>query len=314
MGRARTLILIRLIQEDALEPEKENLKPRHILYLTNPGSARGAQAVEPVVEVFQHHGVNCEHRELTLETRIPDELERGASSFDAIVLGGGDGTLNSAAADIVESGLPLGIIPLGTANDFAKSLSIPADPVAAAELVCQGRLDNVYLARINDNYCFNAANIGLGYKVRKENTHMVKRIWGFLSYAIAMLSAYRKQQPFMVQIKTGHQVYNMRCLQVCVGSGRYYGGGAQIAWDADPRDKNLVLYALERRHFLSMLKIGRALHRGELERIQSATRMDGDYFQISTTPVQGVTVDGEEAGLTPVECCLVSDPLQVFVP
>lgn len=289
------------------------LTPHRILYVTNPASAKGWQSVEPVGEVFRNAGIDWAHHELTLNTPVKTLLDRHPDT-DALVVGGGDGTLNCVAQAVIGSGLPMGIIPLGTANDFARSLGLPVNPEQAAEVICQGRLARVYPAEINERLCFNAANIGLGERVRRHNSNVLKKVWGFMSYSVAVYSAYRSQAPFEAVIQGENEQRRLSCLQIGIGAGRFYGGGAQVAHDADPRLQTMVLYALKPKGFWSLFRSGPALRRGELERVEAAVRMDDVHFEITTQPVQGVTVDGEAAGHTPVQCRVHSQGMPVFVP
>ncbi len=289
------------------------LTPHRILYLTNPASANGQQSVEPVGEVFRRAGIDWNHQILSLDTPVQTLLDRYPDT-EALVVGGGDGTLNCVAQAVLDTDMPLGIIPLGTANDFARSLGIPMNPEQAAEVICQGRLSRVYPAEINERLCFNAANIGLGERVRRHNSNVLKKVWGFMSYSVALYSAYRSQAPFEAVIHGRKEEQRLDCLQIGIGAGRFYGGGAQVAHDADPRLKTMVLYALKPKGFWSLFRSGPALRRGELERVEAAIRMDDTCFDITTRPVQGVTVDGEAAGHTPVRCRVHSQGMPVFVP
>lgn len=178
---------------------------KRILLLTNPYSARGGQSIQPAREVFADYGIDCIHEPLGDDRSPQDILSHLVGRIDAVVVGGGDGTLNTVAPAIVDSGLPLGLLPLGTANDFARSLSIPTDPAAAAKVIGQGETARVFPARVKGRYCFNAVNIGLGARVRRHTHNLLKRIWGYLSYAIALYFAYRDQTPFRAWIRSGDE-------------------------------------------------------------------------------------------------------------
>jgi diacylglycerol kinase family enzyme len=92
---------------------------------------------------------------------------------DLIAVGGGDGTLNAAADCVMQMNRPLGILPMGTANDLARTLGIPADLDAAVQIIAAGRTRRIDLDLVNGHPFFNVASIGLqGY-----------RTWHFAAWA-----------------------------------------------------------------------------------------------------------------------------------
>ena len=133
----------------------------------------------------------------------PPEVERlGAwivehrREVDLVIIGGGDGTLNAAADALIETGLPLGILPLGTANDLARTLGIPADLVAAGQVIAAGRTHRIDLGRVNGKHFFNVASLGLSVQVARELDADLKRRWGVLGYAFIVWRAIRGRRPF----------------------------------------------------------------------------------------------------------------------
>ena len=101
-----------------------------------------------------------------------DVISRRADHCDLVIVGGGDGTLNSAASGLAYTGLPLGVLPLGTANDFARTVGIPNDPVKAAEIIAAGNAKPVDLGEVNGHLFFNVASIGFSAELaaRTERT------------------------------------------------------------------------------------------------------------------------------------------------
>ena len=113
---------------------------------------------------------------------------------------GGDGTISSMAGAIHDTQLPLAILPLGTANDLAKSIGIPDDLDQACEAIIAGHTRRIDLGKVNDHYFFNAVNLGLGTEITHELTQESKQQWGVLSYAKALLNAVRKRHAFTLNI------------------------------------------------------------------------------------------------------------------
>ena len=105
-------------------------------------------------------------------------IRAAAGSYDCVIVGGGDGTLHAAAPALIETGLTLGILPLGTANDLARTLGIDQDPVAAARTIADGYAREVDLGEVNGHPYWNVASVGLSVELAGELTAETKRRWG----------------------------------------------------------------------------------------------------------------------------------------
>lgn len=189
-------------------------------------------------------------------------------TVDCVVMGGGDGTLNAAALALAETKLPLGVLPLGTANDFARTLDIPADLPAAAAVIADGLTRRVDLGIVNGHPFFNVASIGLSVRLTRELTAERKRRWGRFAYAIAAARALSQaRRPFTALIaRDGYAPERVKTPQIAVGNGRYYGGGMAVRESARIDDQCLDLYSLEVKGVIRLALMALALRKGEQRR------------------------------------------------
>src|SRR5690606_19750524 len=109
------------------------------LLLVNPRARAGESPLDPALAVFAEAGVTVARERFGSPGELAEVLERGAAGVDVIVVCGGDGTLRTAAAGVLASGKPLGILPMGTANDLARTLGIPTDLAEAARVIAAGQ-------------------------------------------------------------------------------------------------------------------------------------------------------------------------------
>ena len=151
---------------------------------------------------------------------------------DTVIVGGGDGTLNTIVDSLVEMNLPLGILPLGTANDLARTLNLPQTIPEACQVIASGYQKYIDLGWVNGKHFFNVASLGLSVAITKKLSRGMKRRWGILSYGITALQAIAQTRPFHAKILTNEQVISVKTIQIAIGNGRYYGGGMAIAADA----------------------------------------------------------------------------------
>ena len=175
----------------------------------------------------------------------PDELERVDGRPDRIVVAGGDGTIASVAELASELGVPLGVIPGGTANDFARVNGLPFDPVEAARLAATGtELRPLELGRLADGRPFvNSAAAGLA-SVAGRRAQPLKSRFGPLAYGIGRrprrgVRAARCRSCVRVD---GAEVFDGDAWQVIVACTGAFGGGSGIgAADSNDGDLDVVI-------------------------------------------------------------------------
>ena len=147
---------------------------RRALLIVNRKARSGLRAIDNVMQVLEAGGVDIVETEMAGRDQVCAEIREEAGGIDLVVIGGGDGTLNAAAPALVETGLPLGILPLGTANDLARTLELPADPVAAASVITAGHTRPVDLGEVNGIFYFNVASIGFSAHLARRLTAEAK--------------------------------------------------------------------------------------------------------------------------------------------
>lgn len=286
------------------------------LVIINANSRSGRESRDRVIDLLRDAGLELEVPVLHSPDDISPLVYAHRDKVDALVLGGGDGTLQNAAQVLAETRLTLGIIPLGTANDLARTLGIPSDIEQACRVIAAGHASPVDLGRVNGHYFFNVANIGLGVEVQKALTASagLKRKWGALSYARAALDAYRRQKPFSVRIEAGEERYVLRVVQVAVGNGCYYGGGMLIHQSCSIRDQNLDCYAIRPFSWRAILRLCHAIKWGKELDSAEFLQLRGPEISIRTSKPRAVTADGEIITRTPAKFSVAAAAVNVYVP
>ena len=182
---------------------------RRALLIINENSRQGREGGQAAIDVLESGGIHLQRETCHRPDDLADIIRRTANSVDLVVLGGGDGTLSSAAPALMETGLPLGILPLGTANDLARTLGIPPDLAGAAQVIVEARLRRIDLGEVNGKPFFNVASMGLSVGMTRELTHDVKQRWGKFGYAVATFRALWHMRPFSAAIRSGDELPEM---------------------------------------------------------------------------------------------------------
>lgn len=286
---------------------------RKALVLINPNARSGDRDVAPALDALREGGLAL--TPVDAGGRPFEEIIRErARDFDLVVLGGGDGTINAALPALVEAGLPLGVLPLGTANDLARTLRIPPDIAAAARVIAKGETRVVDLGDVNGRLFLNVASIGYSAKLARNLSAEAKKRWGKLGYAIAAFNILRQSRPFSVDIEHDGRSERVRTVQVAVGNGRFYGGGMTVASDAEPDDGLLDVYSLEVNHWWELLPLAPSLRRGTHGRWAKVRAFKATSVSLATSRPRDVNTDGEISTATPARFRVHRAALSVFAP
>ena len=239
-------------------------------------------------------------------------------SVDCVVLGGGDGTVHAAGKALVETGLPLGILPLGTANDFARSIGVPLEIKAAAQVITEGFKHRIDVGEVNGHIFFNVASVGIAADLAKSLTTERKRRFGRFSYAMTAARLLLEAAPFHATLIAGSSDSSskvmVRTLQISIGNGRYYGGGNIVAVDARINDGYLHLYSLEFPQVWRMALMIPSFPRGAHGAMREVRTARSEAFEIVTRKPRPVNADGELVTQTPAVFRLVERAIDVYVP
>ena len=286
---------------------------RRALLIINDHSRRGRECAPDVVAQLEANGialvrVTCDKDDL------PKEVCAQAGRADMVVVGGGDGTLNAVAAGILECRLPLGVLPMGTANDLARTLGIPPDLDRAIEIIAAGRTKEIDLGEVNGHPYFNVASLGLSVELAKVLTRDVKRRFGRLGYALAAVKVMSRARPFRATIASKTGTARVTTLQIAVGNGRYYGSGNAVDADARIDSHHLDLYSLEFREAWKLALMARSFRYGEHGAWKEVRSVQATEFEISTRRPKQINADGEIVAETPARFRTIPRAVTVFVP
>jgi YegS/Rv2252/BmrU family lipid kinase len=288
-------------------------RPKALL-IANTHSRRGAELVGPAVARMLQSGLDVTASDAGSRDALAELILSRARSCDLVILVGGDGTINAAAPALIATGLPLGIIPAGTANDLARTLGIPDDVDGAAQVIAEGFRRSVDVGNVNGHYFFNVASIGLSVDLTRVLTRDFKRRYGKAGYALATLRTLARARPFHATIASADKSLQVKTLQIAVGNGRYYGGGNAIEKSAAIDDQHLDLYSLEFARAWKLALLARSFRYGEHGAWDEVRAIRAKEFDVLTRTPRPVNADGEIVTTTPAHFRIEPDAVTVFCP
>lgn len=287
---------------------------RRALLIVNAKSRNGAAQREMAMERLEAHGIETVHGDCTRREDLSPLIIKHAKDVDCAIVGGGDGTLNAAAFGVIEAGLPLGILPLGTANDLARTLGIPFDLDGAAQVIADGLTRKIDLGIVNGEPFFNVASVGLSADLAQQLTRDIKRRYGRLGYAMVALKVLAQARPFRATIRSETENIRVRTLQIAVGNGRFYGGGNAVEKDAAIDDQHLDLYSLELKRAWKLAFMARSFRHGRHGAWQEVRAVRAKEFDIRTRKPRPINADGEIVTQTPAHFSIRPAAVTVFAP
>lgn len=290
------------------------MSARRALLIVNSKSRRGDADLAAARRQLEERGVDLREETPGDAAGVGRLIESRAGEVDCVVLGGGDGTLNCAAAALVAAGLPLGILPLGTANDLARTLGLPMDAAAAAAVIADGHVKPIDVGRVNDVHFFNAADIGLGTRVTAHLDRRTKSRWGVLAYPRSLLYAWQDNRPFTAEIVCDGRRDLLQVIQIKVANGKYYGGGMSVLEDAAIDDQRLDVLAIQPQGIMSLLRLAPALRAGGARGSPGVQVRSGSEISVITPYPMQVSTDGEITSSTPAHFTVLAAAIQVYVP
>ena len=207
-----------------------------------------------------------------------------ADGVARLVVAGGDGTMHQAAQGLAGSECALGVVPLGTGNDLAGTLGIPADLDAAAARALTGGMRRLDLVRVEETVCIGYAGVGFDSEVTRF-ANEVKRLRGPLVYVYAVLHTLATFKPASMRVVHDGGTFEGRVMFAVVANLPRFGGGMRIAPAALPDDGWLDLVIVRELSRLRLLAVFPKVYRG--------THVNHPEIQIVRTRRAEITLDRE---------------------
>ena len=260
--------------------------------IANPGSGSGDAG--EVEEMLRAEGAEV------LRYSPEQVSEAIASRPRRVVVAGGDGSIAPVAAAAGESGIPLAVIPVGTANDFARAMEIPLQAEAACRIAAHGqatrRLD---LGRVDDRPFVNIVSAGLA-PAAAERARGLKRLLGPVAYTVGALQAGLNARPLPCRVSCDDaEIFSGSAWQVTCAITGAFGGGAGI--EADPADAALDVAVIEAGPRVKLIRRAFGLRRGTIGAQRGVITRRCRSARLDVAPATDLNADGELLSAGPVD-------------
>lgn len=283
----------------------------------NP-SAGGGDAVEHA-EQLQKLVTRAGHTlDITMpggEAEVEAVVRRGvAAGYERILAAGGDGTLNRMIPALADTGVPLGIVPLGTVNVLAREFGLPLEPERALQVAMHGVERRVDLGVANGRLFALMAGLGFDAQVISEIVPRLKDLFGPLAYITAGLQVLTRYKSSILKLEGDDFSLELPAWLMVVGNAGYYAYELDMAPDACMDDGLLDVCIFAEKSALDRLTQISALFMGQHTRHPNVRNFRTAGLRISATPPVHVQLDGDTVGMSPVDISVRPRALSVIVP
>ncbi len=212
-----------------------------------------------------------------------------------IVVVGGDGTLNEVINGLQTNVIPIGYIPTGTGNDYAREMNIPKDPLLALKRILEKNIRKIDIGKINQNYFVNVASMGFDAEIAKyANQTKLKKFLGRFVYVLGVIKTLRNFKPKGLDITIDNKIYSFnRVWLIAIANNRFYGGGMVISPNAKNNDGLFDICVIKDINGFQLLKLFPTVFSGKHVKYPMVKIIRGKNITINTEEQLVIQTDGE---------------------
>lgn len=288
--------------------------PKRILIIRNPTAGWFSQG--------RFSRVKAELERLGCDVTVRNTARRGdAEAFarsvdpagvDAVVAAGGDGTVSEVVNGLLGRDLPLGIIPLGTANVLAAEIGLSHCPRATATAIASGARLRCRLGLANGRLFIMMAGVGFDAHVVKNISPVLKKLTGKGAYVWAVIKQLFCHAPDQYQVTLGGRTIS--AASVVIGNGRFYGGRYTCTPDARLDRPSFQVCLFKNGGTGATMQYILGLLRGKIPGMANVTIVEADRLRIEGRPGDPVQGDGDIITCLPLDVCIAPETIDLLTP
>ncbi|MBO1001201.1 diacylglycerol kinase [Pseudogracilibacillus auburnensis] len=292
------------------------MKRARIIYNPTAGRELFRKELPKVLERFEQAGYETSAHATVGEGDATNAAEIAVErEYDIVIVAGGDGTINEVVHGIAGSEYrpKLGIIPVGTTNDFARALSIPRDIKKAVDIILKNNAKALDIGKVNDHYFINIAGGGDLTELTYDVPIKLKSAIGQLAYYMKGIEMLPFLRPVSTTIEYDDQIFEGDIMLFLVANTNSVGGFEKLAPDALIDDGYFDLLILKKTNLAEFLRIATAGIRGAHIEDENIIYTQAKRIKVTPKEKMQLNVDGEFGGLLPGEIVNLNKHIQFFV-
>ena len=289
--------------------------PKQAVLIVNAHSRKGQALFREATEKLRAAGIELLGAHALRDPRrlVPTVKEAVRSGAPMVIVGGGDGSLSYAVDEVVDRECVFALLPLGTANSFARTLGIPLDLDGAIATIATGQRRRIDLGMINDDYFANCAAMGLSPMIGEGIPHNLKRYLGRVGYLVWATWCLIRFHAFRLTVRGDGIDETFWATEVRIANGGHHGG-VELIESAEVDSGQIIVQAVVGRRASSLIWDWVAKYWKLPARHRTTREFHAAELTIETRPRQRISIDGEVLAKTPVVARVAECAIEVVVP
>ncbi|MEK3954818.1 MULTISPECIES: diacylglycerol kinase [Psychrobacillus] len=293
------------------------MKRARIIYNPTSGRELFKKNLAEVLETLEIAGYETSCHATTREGDATEAARKAVENgFDIIIASGGDGTLNEVVAGVseFEKRPKIGLIPMGTTNDFARAVHIPRDIKKAVEIIVKGDSIPVDVGLVNDRYFINIAGGGRITELTYDVPSKLKTMLGQLAYYLKGIEMLPSIKSTRVRIEYDGEVFEDEAMMFLVGLTNSVGGFEKLAPSSSINDGLFSLLILKKLNIAEFIRVASLALRGEHLTDPHVIFKKAKHIKVTSDDMVLLNLDGEYGGVIPATFQNLHRHIEVFVP
>jgi len=293
------------------------MKKIRLIYNKSAGQNKSSEIISDIIGKFNENGFEVTAFRASKENSCEDFVRETADDTYALVVAGGDGTINKVVNFMMKYNInvPLGIIPAGTSNDFANHIGIFGNLEGSVDKIIEGNIEPIDVGKVNDTYFINVLSAGMFSSTSYKTDKRLKEILGHISYFLTAAKQPFEQRPFKIRIETEDAVLEESVVVFIVFNGSSVGRIDLFSNNPSIQDGMLDMVILRKGKLNETLKILGEFENGEFLSNDNVVYLKDNKFKI--TMIEGKCdrpdVDGDEGPEFPLNIECIEKGINMFL-
>lgn len=292
------------------------MKRARLIYNPTAGREGVRRHIATILETLEQAGYETSTHATTGKGDATREAELAAfRRYDLVVAAGGDGTVNEVVNGIADKPYrpTLGVLPLGTSNDFANAIGVPKNLNKAIQLLTNGVPKAIDIGRMNHRYFINIGGGGILTELSYEVPSKLKTMLGQFAYYVKGVEKLPGLKPVLVEVRANNNVWTEELMLFLVANSRIIGGFDKLAPQADLSDGLFDVILVKKCNIMELIRLLTLVLRGEHLHDSKIIYFQTNQLSIRSQAEVSINIDGELGGSSPCDFRVLKNHLQVIV-